>query len=338
MSQQRILVTGGCGYIGSHTCIELLQAGYEVVIVDNLTNGHIENLERIKEISKKNITFHQVDVRSTEQLSQILNQDIGAVIHFAGLKSPTESMDEPIAYFDVNVFGTISLLKAMEMANVQKLIFSSTAAVYGIPDPVLVSEVASVGNTLNPYAESKLIIENLLKSYGQTSSEFQFVTLRYFNPVGAHESGLIGEQPKGIPNNLMPNICRVATNQELRLKVFGDDYPTPDGTGVRDYIHVMDLARGHVAALDYLNADNRSGVFNLGTGAGYSVMELVKSFELVTGLSIPLEFVPRRKGDVASCYANVELAKEKLKWTAEKDLKTMCSDTWRWQSNQLTQE
>lgn len=330
MSQQRILVTGGCGYIGSHTCIALLEAGYEVTVVDDLSNGYLENLDRVKDITNKNVTFYESDIKNTEKLSKILGQDIDAVIHFAGLKSLTESISKPMRYFDVNVSGTISLLEAMEATNVRQLIFSSTAAVYGVPKSVPVCEKAPVGNTLNPYAESKLIVENLLKSYGMHHEEFQFVILRYFNPVGAHPSGLLGEKPKGNPNNLMPHIGRVATGQEPLLKVFGDDYPTPDGTGIRDYIHVMDLSKGHVSALDYLNSGHRYGLFNLGTGIGYSVLDLVRNFETVTGQSIPLGFVPRRKGDVASCFASVDLAREKLNWRAEQDLKAMCSDTWRW--------
>lgn len=335
MRPSRVLVTGGCGYIGSHTCIALLEAGYEVTVVDDLSNGYLENLDRVKDITGKSVTFHKLNIKNTEQLREVFCQNIDAVIHFAGLKSPTESITKPIRYFDVNVSGTLSLLEAMDAAKVRQLIFSSTAAVYGIPESVPVSENTPVGNTLNPYAESKLIIENLLKSYGRTSEEFQFVILRYFNPVGAHPSGLLGEKPKGIPNNLMPHVGRVATGQEPLLKVFGNDYPTPDGTGVRDYIHVMDLAKGHVSALDYLNSGHRYGLFNLGTGIGYSVLDLVKSFETVTGLKIPLNFAPRRKGDVASCFANVELAQEKLNWKAEQDLSSMCSDTWRWLEKNL---
>lgn len=335
MSPKRILVTGGCGYIGSHTCIALLEAGYDVSVVDDLSNGHLENLDRVRVITDKSLTFHELDIKNTAQLSDILSHHIDAVIHFAGLKSPTESINNPLHYFDVNVSGTISLLKAMEAAKVERLIFSSTAAVYGIPRSVPVSEKSPAGNTLNPYAESKLIIENLLRSYRKARDQFQFVILRYFNPVGAHPSGLLGEMPKGVPNNLMPHIGRVATGQEPSLKVFGNDYPTPDGTGVRDYIHVMDLARGHVSALDYLNSGQRYGLFNLGTGIGYSVLDLVKSFEHISGQSIPLEIAPRRKGDVASCFASVDLAKEKLNWNAEKDLGAMCSDAWRWLEKSL---
>lgn len=335
MSQKKVLVTGGCGYIGSHTCIELLETGYEVVVVDDLSNGYEENLDRVKAITGKNVTFYKIDIKNTEHLREILSQNIDTVIHFAGLKSPTESISEPMRYFDVNVSGTVSLLKAMEATNVQQLIFSSTAAVYGIPELVPVTEKDPVGNTLNPYAESKLIIENLLKSYGKTREQFQFVILRYFNPVGAHSSGVLGEKPKGMPNNLMPHVGLVATGLEPMLKVFGDDYSTPDGTGIRDYIHVMDLARGHVSAINYLDSGHEHGLFNLGTGIGYSVLDLVKCFETVTGQSIPLDFAPRRKGDVASCFANVDLAKEMLNWEAKQDLSAMCSDTWRWLKNSL---
>lgn len=283
--------------MGSHTCIELLEAGYEVTIVNDLSNGYLENLlDRVKDITEKSVTFHKLDIKNTKRLREVLSQNIDAVIHFAGLKSSTKSISKPMRYFDVNVLGTISLLE-MGAAKVRQLIFSSTAAVYGIPESVPVSENAPVGNTLNPYTESKLIIENLLKSYGKTSAEFQFAILRYFNPVGVHPSGLLGETPKGVSNNLMPHVGRVATGQEPSLKVFGDDYPTPDGMGVRDYIHVMDLAKGHVSALNYLNSGHGYGLFNLGAGIGYSVLDLVKNFETVTGLSIPLDFAPRRKGE-----------------------------------------
>lgn len=332
----KILVTGGCGYIGSHTCVELLEAGYEVAVVDNLINGYIETLDKVTEITGKPISFFEMDVRDEKSLTRLMQQQkFFAVVHFAGLKSPTESLQKPLDYFDNNVSGTLSLLRAMKTAGVKRMIFSSTAAVYGIPDSVPVDETAPVGNTINPYAASKLIIEDVLKSYQQAEPSFVSVVLRYFNPVGAHKSGLIGENPKGIPNNLMPHICRVATGKQRKLMVFGNDYETVDGTGVRDFIHIMDLAAGHVSALKYLSNGGHSEIFNLGTGVGYSVLDLVKNFESVSGIEIPLEFALRRNGDVASCYASVELARRKLKWTAQYDLEQMCADTWRWQQNNI---
>ena len=333
-STRKVLVTGGCGYIGSHTCLELLQAGYEVVVIDNLINGYTSTLENVSQITGKKISFYELDTKDETKLTRLLKQEsCHAVLHFAGLKSPTESLQKPLAYFNNNICGMLALLNAMQANDVQNLIFSSTAAVYGVPKHVPVAETAVTGDTINPYAESKLAIENILKSYSLSNTNFKSVILRYFNPIGAHESGLIGESPKGIPNNLMPHICRVACGDQDKLKVFGNDYDTPDGTGVRDYIHVVDLADGHLSALKYLENGGDSDTFNLGTGSGYSVLELINSFESISGKHVPLEFVPRRKGDVANCYADVERARQKLNWTAKRDLREMCADAWRWQKN-----
>lgn len=334
----RILITGGAGYIGSHTCVELLQAGHEVVAFDNLCNASPVAMERIAQITGKAPTFIQGDVRDKGALAQVFaQQSIDAVIHFAGLKAVGESVAKPLAYYDNNVVGTLRLLEAMGAAGVKTLVFSSSATVYGDPQEVPVREDAPLFAT-SPYGRSKLIIEDILRDLYRSDPSWNLALLRYFNPVGAHESGLIGENPNGIPNNLMPYISQVAIGLRPELSVFGNDYPTPDGTGVRDYIHVVDLAKGHSAALQALKP-RESGengqllTVNLGTGQGHSVLEIIRAFEKATGRPIPYRITPRRPGDVAIYYADPTLAKSLLGWQAELGLEQMCRDAWRWQQN-----
>lgn len=328
-----ILVTGGAGYIGSHTCLELLNSDLDVVVVDNFTNSKTEALDRVQKITNKKLAIYPVDIRDKHGLRQIFKErHIDAVIHFAGLKAVGESVKLPLRYYDNNVTGTLTLLEVMTEFDCQKLVFSSSATVYGDPKIVPITEDCPVGETTNPYGTSKLMIEQILRDWHQASPDLHIGILRYFNPVGAHESGLIGEDPNGIPNNLMPFITQVAVGRREYLQVFGDDYATPDGTGMRDYIHVMDLAKGHVAALDYL--DSNAGLFavNLGTGRGSSVLEMIQAFEKVSGKPIAFRIVPRRGGDIACCYADVQLAQKLLGWTAMYDIHRMCQDSWRWQS------
>lgn len=334
----RILITGGAGYIGSHTCVELLQAGHEVVAFDNLCNASPVAMERIAQITGKAPTFIQGDVRDKGALAQVFaQQSIDAVIHFAGLKAVGESVAKPLAYYDNNVVGTLRLLEAMGETGVKTLVFSSSATVYGDPREVPVREDAPLFAT-SPYGRSKLIIEDILRDLYRSDPSWNLALLRYFNPVGAHESGLIGENPNGIPNNLMPYISQVAIGLRPELSVFGNDYPTPDGTGVRDYIHVVDLAKGHSAALQALKP-RESGengqllTVNLGTGQGHSVLEIIRAFEKATGRPIPYRITPRRPGDVAIYYADPTLAKSLLGWQAELGLEQMCRDAWRWQQN-----
>jgi UDP-glucose 4-epimerase len=326
-----ILVTGAAGYIGSHTCVELLQAGYEVVALDNLSNSSRAALERVEHICGKSIPFHEADVRDRAALDAILAEhDIGAAMHFAGLKAVGESVAQPLRYFEHNVAGTITLLNALNAARVRRLVFSSSATVYGDPESVPIRESARLQAT-NPYGRSKLMVEQIINDLVQADPDWRAAILRYFNPVGAHPSGAIGEDPRDTPNNLMPFVAQVAIGRRSKLSVFGNDYPTPDGTGVRDYIHVVDLARGHVAALGRLFS--RRGVFtvNLGTGQGYSVLQAVQAFEAASGRSVPYEIVARRPGDIASCYAAPDAAQELLGWRAEKSIHEMCRDHWRWQ-------
>ena len=329
-----ILVTGGAGYIGSHTCIELISAGYDVVVVDNLCNSCKEALDRVEKIVGKTIKFYEADIRDAEAMKNIFEEeDIDAVIHFAGLKSVGESVAKPLEYYDNNIAGTLVLCDAMRNAGVKNIIFSSSATVYGDPAFVPITEECPKGQCTNPYGWSKSMLEQILTDLHTADSEWNVVLLRYFNPVGAHKSGTIGENPKGIPNNLMPYITQVAVGKLECLGVFGDDYDTPDGTGVRDYIHVVDLALGHVKALKKIEEKAGVKVYNLGTGNGYSVLDMVKAFGKACGKEIPYQIKARRPGDIASCYADPTKAKEELGWVAERGLDEMCEDSWRWQSN-----
>ena len=329
-----ILVTGGAGYIGSHTCIELISAGYDVVVVDNLCNSCKEALDRVEKIVGKTIKFYEADIRDSEAMKNIFEkEDIDAVIHFAGLKSVGESVAKPLEYYDNNIAGTLVLCDAMRNAGVKNIIFSSSATVYGDPAFVPITEECPKGQCTNPYGWSKSMLEQILTDLHTADSEWNVVLLRYFNPVGAHKSGTIGENPKGIPNNLMPYITQVAVGKLECLGVFGDDYDTPDGTGVRDYIHVVDLALGHVKALKKIEEKAGVKVYNLGTGNGYSVLDMVKAFGKACGKEIPYQIKARRPGDIASCYADPTKAKEELGWVAERGLDEMCEDSWRWQSN-----
>ena len=328
-----ILVTGGTGFIGSHTCVSLIAAGHDVTITDDLSNSRPEMVDRIEEIAGKRPAFVEGDVRDRALLGQIFKtRKVDAVIHFAGLKAVGESVAQPLRYYDCNVGGAIILCEAMAEAGVKSLIFSSSATVYGDPASVPIREDFP-RSTTNPYGASKLMIEDILADVVKADPEWRIARLRYFNPVGAHESGLIGEAPNGIPNNLMPYVAQVATGQREKLSVFGSDYPTPDGTGVRDYIHVVDLAEGHVAALNYLTREKGLLTVNLGTGCGYSVLDMVRAFEKASGRPIPYALVARRPGDVAACYADPALATKLLGWQAKRGIDDMCRDAWRWQQN-----
>ena len=328
----KILVTGGVGFIGSHTCIELINAGYEVVVVDNLCNSSLESLRRVESLFDCNIPFHKVDMRDKVALTQVFEQySIDGVIHFAGLKAVDESVERPIEYYDTNVGGTFILADVMREFDCKTFIFSSSATVYGDPHTVPIREDFPLSAT-NPYGRSKLMIEEFFQDVFVADDSWHIALLRYFNPIGAHKSGLIGEDPNDIPNNLIPYISQVAVGKLEKLSVFGGDYDTPDGTGVRDYIHVVDLAKGHVKALQALKDKSQMLIVNLGTGNGYSVLDMVKAFEKASGKNIPYKIVGRRSGDIATCYADPTYAKEKLAWKAEYELDEMCKDTWRWQS------
>ncbi len=342
MDNKTILVTGGAGYIGSHACIELLNAGYEVVVVDNLSNSKVESLNRVKTITGKSVVFYQADICNDESLSSIFSKHaIFAVMHFAGLKSVGESCQQPLMYYQNNVYGSLILTEVMAKASVKNLIFSSSATVYGEPDTVQYSEELPVYGATNPYGKSKAMVEDILKDLSaadkilDSTLSWNIKLLRYFNPIGAHESGLIGEDPNGIPNNLIPYVSQVAVGKLEQLSVFGGDYPTRDGTGVRDYIHVVDLVKGHLKALNAIEEEQVGGckAYNLGAGRGYSVLEIIKSFEDITHKKINFKIVARRTGDVAENYADPSLALKELGWKTEKNLQDMVVDTWRWQSN-----
>ena len=326
-----ILVTGGAGYIGSHTCLQLLQAGHDLVVLDNLSNSQPEALQRVQQLTGRQLQLVEGDIRDETMLDAVFRYPIKAVIHFAGLKAVGESVAEPLRYYDNNVAGTLSLLKAMKKHGCQQLVFSSSATVYGDPASVPIREHFPLSAT-NPYGRSKLMIEDMLRDLAHAEPDWRIAILRYFNPVGAHASGQIGEDPNGIPNNLMPFISQVAVGKRAQLSVFGDDYPTHDGTGVRDYIHVEDLARGHLCALAKLQQQAGLLTVNLGTGQGYSVLDMVKAFEQASGRPVPYSVTPRRPGDVAACYADPAQAEQLLGWHAEKTLADMCADSWRWQS------
>ena len=329
----KILVTGGAGYIGSHTCVELLESGYEVVVIDNLCNSNPISLDRVEELTGKKVKFYEGDVRDEALLRKIFAEnEIGAVIHFAGLKAVGESVAQPWRYYDNNLNSTLVLTKVMEEAGCKKIIFSSSATVYSGDNEMPLRETSKTGNCTNPYGWTKYMTEQILSGMAVADKEWSIVLLRYFNPIGAHISGRIGEDPRGIPNNLMPYITQVAIGRREFLSVYGNDYDTHDGTGVRDYIHVVDLAKGHVAAVKYATANLGCEVFNLGTGTGYSVLDMVKAFEEANNLKLPYKIVDRRPGDLATCYADPAKSAEKLGWKAEKNLVDMCRDSWNWQS------
>lgn len=327
----QILITGGAGYIGSHACVELLEAGYEIVVVDNFINSKPAVLKRIEEITGRRFRFYKVDIRDREGLRKVFDEnEIGAVVHFAGLKAVGESVAYPLAYYHNNVAGTIVLCQVMQEYGVKKMVFSSSATVYGHPDKVPIKEDFPL-KPVNPYGRTKFMIEEILKDVYEADNTWGISLLRYFNPVGAHSSGRIGEDPNGIPNNLMPYITQVAVGKREKLNVFGGDYPTPDGTGVRDYIHVVDLAKGHLLALEKVIRERGVSVYNLGTGRGYSVLEVVKAFAKVNGIKIPYVITERRPGDIAVCYADTEKAYRELGFKAERNLEDMCRDAWNWQ-------
>lgn len=326
-----LLVTGGAGYIGSHTVVELLAEDYHVLVLDNLANSSAEVFNRIEQISGQKITFIEGDIRDVELLDRIFSQyEIKSVLHFAGLKAVAESVRDPLSYYDTNVAGSICLLQAMERANVRSIVFSSSATIYGTPSVVPISESATISQQANPYGKSKYMIEQVLQDLYASDHQWRVAVLRYFNPVGAHKSGLIGEDPNDIPNNLMPIIARVATGRLDKLFVYGNDYPTTDGTGVRDYIHVEDLARGHIDALKYVDKHGGLHIWNLGSGNGYSVLDMVRAFEHVSAKKIPYDIVERRQGDIPECMANPEKANIELGWSVHNDLEDIMQDTWRW--------
>lgn len=331
-----VLLAGGAGYIGTHTCVELINAGHSAIIADNFSNSCPEAVARVEEITGKKIPLYEADVCDSVAVEKIFSENkIDAVIHFAGLKAVGESCEKPVMYYRNNIDSTLTLLEAMKKYSVNNFIFSSSATVYGTPKTVPLVETMPTGSPTNPYGWTKLMMEQILSDTARANPEMSVVLLRYFNPIGAHESGRIGEDPNGIPNNLMPYITQVAAGRLKQLGIFGDDYPTHDGTGVRDYIHVVDLAKGHVKAIDYSANHKGTEVFNLGTGTGYSVLDIVKAFSKVNNIEIPYEIKPRRAGDIAECFADPTKAKTELGWVAEKDLEDMCRDSWNWQSNNV---
>ncbi len=329
-----ILVTGGAGYIGSHTCVELLNAGYGVVVVDNLSNASEKSLDRVREITGTELSFYKADIRDRKALEDVFEkEDIDACIHFAGLKAVGESVAKPWEYYENNITGSLVLFDVMRRHGCKNVIFSSSSTVYGTPAVVPVTEDTPKGTCTNPYGWTKWMLEQILSDMQRADDEWNVILLRYFNPIGAHKSGLIGENPNGIPNNLMPYITQVAVGKLEQLGVFGDDYDTPDGTGVRDYIHVVDLATGHVKALDKIKENCGLKIYNLGTGIGYSVLDIVKNFEEANGVKIPYAIKPRRAGDIAANYADASRARDELGWVAENGIRQMCEDSWRWQKN-----
>lgn len=328
-----ILITGGAGYIGNHTCLELLDAGYDIIIIDNFSNSKYDSLTRVKELSGKNFKFYEIDLLNRDALEEVfINNNIEAVIHFAGLKAVGESVTIPLHYYQNNITGTLILCDLMKKFGVKNLVFSSSATVYGMPESVPISEGFPLDAT-NPYGRTKLMIEGILRDLYESDKTWSIALLRYFNPIGAHSSGLIGEDPSGLPNNLMPYITQVAVGKLKELQVFGNDYPTVDGTGVRDYIHVVDLAIGHLKALKKVMASIGIEAYNLGTGIGYSVLEIVSAFEKSSGMKVPFQIVERRPGDIAVCYADPSKAKRELGWVAKRGIEEMCLDSWRWQLN-----
>ena len=327
----KILVTGGAGYIGSHTCVELLNEGFEVVVIDNFSNSKSSSLDAIKKITSKDFKFYEIDYLDKDALNKVFEENkIDAVINFAGFKAVGESVQKPIEYYTNNISGALNLLDVMRKHNVKKFVFSSSATVYGNPEKIPLTEDCKIGETTNPYGTSKLFIEQILKDIYASDNSWDIIILRYFNPVGAHESGLIGEDPKGIPNNLMPYIAKVATKELKELSVFGNDYNTPDGTGVRDYIHVVDLAKGHVLALNKLEKEGKGlFIYNLGTGTGYSVLDLVHAYEKANNVKVPYKIAPRRDGDIATCYSDSTKAKNELGFVATKTIEDMCHDSYK---------
>ncbi|MDE0936351.1 MAG: UDP-glucose 4-epimerase GalE [Mariniblastus sp.] len=333
---RRVLVTGGAGYIGSHTCLELLNAGFEITVIDNLSNSTEESLQRVSTLTGKEISFFQVDLLDIESLNSVFSKGrFDTVIHFAALKAVGESVSQPLRYYQNNVTGTVHLCQAMQEHGVTDLVFSSSATVYGVPKSLPLTEQSEtlIHEVTNPYGRSKLMVEFVLKDWQKACPDMNIALLRYFNPVGAHVSGKIGEDPSGLPNNLLPYVSQVAVGKLEKLGVFGDDYETSDGTGVRDYIHVVDLAVGHVLAVNKLSENPGVVIYNLGTGIGYSVFQIISEFEKASGRQIPVEILPRRAGDIAACYADPSLAKLELGWTATRGIQEMCVDGWRWQSN-----
>ena len=328
-----ILITGGAGYIGSHTAVELLDRGDEIIILDNFRNSKPESLNRIREITGKDFKFYEADMLDRSALREIFSKnEISQVVHFAGLKAVGESVEKPLEYYHTNIEGTISLLEIMREFGVRDIVFSSSATVYGLENPSPLVETMPTFTATNPYGYTKVVIEQILRDIDRSENGWSITILRYFNPIGAHKSGKIGEDPQGIPNNLMPYITQVAIGKREKLQVFGNDYPTTDGTGVRDYIHVVDLAKGHLAALDKNLQKSGVKTYNLGTGKGVSLLELIQAFEKASGQKIPFEIAPRRSGDIAECYANATKASVELNWRAEKTIEQMCEDSWRWQS------
>ncbi len=329
-----ILVTGGAGFIGSHTVVELLQAGYQVSVLDNLSNSSEKSLQRVEAITGRKVPFYKADILDRQALEKIFSQEkVDAVIHFAGLKAVGESVQKPWEYYENNIAGTLTLVDVMRKHNVKNIIFSSSATVYGNPAVIPITEDCPKGQCTNPYGWTKSMLEQILSDIQHADPEWNVILLRYFNPIGAHKSGTMGENPNGIPNNLMPYITQVAVGKLSQLGVFGNDYDTPDGTGVRDYIHVVDLAAGHVKALKKIEENAGLKIYNLGTGVGYSVLDIVKNFEEATGVKIPYVIKERRAGDIAACYADASLAKKELGWEAENGIREMCEDSWRWQKN-----
>ena len=329
-----VLVTGGAGYIGSHTCVELLNKGYDVIVIDNLSNSNPESLNRVQELTGKTLKFYEGDVRDEALLTKIFEENKPeCVIHFAGLKAVGESVEKPWMYYDNNLNSTLVLTKVMEKVGMKRIIFSSSATVYTAGNEMPLKETSPTGGCTNPYGWTKYMTEQILSGMANADKDWSVCLLRYFNPIGAHESGRIGEDPRGIPNNLMPYITQVAVGRRPHLNVFGNDYDTPDGTGVRDYIHVVDLSKGHVAAVDYVLGNTGCEVFNLGTGTGYSVLDMVKTFQAVNNVPVPYVIAPRRAGDIATCYANPDKSREVLGWQAEKNLADMCRDSWNWQKS-----